>query len=116
MGIIKDVATHSKDKAVSKILTVFGDKLMGRYGNVLDIRLDSRDRRIEIDMLLKGESAPVSIRIENYEIVSEGQRHFITCSDIQVSREWMRMLAHDLILGRRFEIPSKYARLLDILI
>jgi hypothetical protein len=116
MGTIKDLARHGKDKAVSKTLTFFVDQLISKYGKIIDIRLDSNDRRIEIEMLLKGESAPVSIRLENYEIISEGHRHFITCRDIHVSREWMKMLTDDLIRDRRFEIPSKYARLLDIIL
>jgi hypothetical protein len=116
MGIIKDLAQQSRDKAVSKMLTIFGGELLGKYGKIMDIRLDSIERRIEIEVLLKGEPAPVDIRLEDYRIVSEGQRHFISCREILISREWMRILAEDLIRDRTFEIPSKYARLLDAII
>lgn len=116
MGIMKDLAIHGKDRAISKTLTIFLDQFMIKYGKTIDIRLDSKARRIEIDMLLKGESEPVIIRLEDYEIISEGQRHFITCRGIHVSREWMKTLANDLILDRRFEVPAKYARLLGFIV
>ncbi|HQG30804.1 MAG TPA: hypothetical protein PLA83_02655 [Deltaproteobacteria bacterium] len=116
MGIIKDLARQGKDRAVSKTLTALGDQYLSRYGKIIDIRLDSHDRRIEIEMLLKGEPEPVSVRLEDYGIISEGQRRYITCREIHVSKEWMKALANDLIRDRKFEIPSKYARLLDLII
>ena len=116
MSIIKDLARQGKDRAVSKALKALSEQLLSRYGKLIDIRLDSNDRMVEIEILLKGESTPVSVRLEGYEIIPEGQRHFITCREIHVSREWMKTLADDLLRDRRFEIPSKYARLLDIFI
>jgi len=116
MGVIRNLARQGKDRAVSKTLTALCDRFLSKYGKLIDIRLDSNDRRITVEVLLKGEPEPVSIRLEDYEIVSEGQRHFITCRGVHVSREWMRALANDLIRDRRFEIPSKYARLLDIIV
>ena len=116
MGIMKDLARHGKDKALSRTLEVLLDQLLSKYGRTVGIRLDSNARRIEIEMLLKGETEPVSVLLENYEIVSEGERHFITCRGVHASREWMKILANDLIPDRRFEIPAKYALLLDIIV
>ncbi len=116
MGHIRELARQGKDKAVSKALEVLGDTVVGRYGKLIGIRLDSQARSLELDVLLKGESMPLNIRIDSYEIVSEGGKSYLTCHEVCVSREWMKILADDLLKGRKIEIPSKYARLLDIII
>lgn len=116
MGHLKELARQGKDKALSKALEVLGETVISRYGKLIGIRLDSLTRRIEAEVLLRGETAPLSVSIENYEIVSEEGKSFITCNKISVSREWMKILADDLLKEKKLEIPSKYAKLLEIII
>lgn len=113
MSLIKDLARQGKDKALSRTLEVLGRQAVSRYGTLRDITLDSLDRRIEIEVLLKGESSPIRISINRFDIVFEGEEASVVFRDIAVSREWMKTLAEDILKDRPLKMPLKYAKLLD---
>jgi hypothetical protein len=112
MGIIRDLARQGKDKAVSKALEVLGEAVVGRYGTLLDIELDSLTRTIVMQVLLKGEDTPVTVTVHEYRFITEGDRNAVIVSRISVSREWLEIMANEHIVGRELEIPSRYAKLL----
>lgn len=116
MGFIKDLARQGKDKALSKSLELLAESAVSRYGRLISIRLNSLNRTVELEVMLKGESAPLSIKMNEYEIITEEGKHYLTCSDISVSREWMKILAEDLLKGKRLEVPAKYAKLVEAVI
>ncbi len=113
MGHIKDLARQGKDKALSRTLEILGRQAVSRYGTLCDITLDSLHRKIEIEVLLKGESCPVRISINRFDIVFEGDQASVVFRDIAVSREWMKTLAEDILKDRPLKIPRKYAKLID---
>lgn len=115
MSFITELARQGKDRAVSKTLEILAGQFIGRYGTLSDLRLDSHERKIDLEVLLKGESSPVRISISRYDIVSEGQKKYIVFRDVTVSREWMRALAEDILKEKRFELPRKFGRFLDML-
>ena len=115
MGRMGNFAVISKDRAVSKVLELAVEPMLSRYGKLLSLKLDAGSRTIDIEVLLKGETLPVSIRMTDYRMITEGERHFITCSKVSVSREWMKALAEDLLQDRVFEVPSKYSRFFNLL-
>ncbi|HNY64859.1 MAG TPA: hypothetical protein PKM41_05435 [Deltaproteobacteria bacterium] len=116
MGLVRDLARHGKDRAISKALEVLGESVVSRYGHLKGFRLDSAARTIDLEVLLKGESEPVTVTLHDYRFLTEGDRSYVTVGDVSVSREWMMILAEDLLKDKRFEIPAKYARLLDAVI
>jgi hypothetical protein len=116
MSFITDLARQGKDRALSRTLEALSRQFVGRYGTLSDIRLDSRERKIELELLLKGESTPVRIFIQRYDILSEEEKSYIVCRDITVSREWMKALAEDFLREKKFEIPHKYAKFLEAII
>lgn len=115
MGLIRDLARHGKDKTVSKALEVLGETVVSRYGTLSGLTLDSLTRRIDLELVLKGDDVPVTLTLHEYRFLTEDDKSYVIISRVEVSREWMELLAADLLVGRRFEIPSKYARLLDAL-
>jgi hypothetical protein len=47
--------------------------------------------------------------------VSESGRTFVVINDLVTSREWMTRLAHEFVVGKRFELPEsvgKYASMI----
>jgi hypothetical protein len=116
MGLVRDFARHGKDKAISKALEVLGESVISRYGRLMGFKLDSLARSIDLEVLLKGESTPITLTLHDYRFLSEGDKSFVTVGGVSVSREWMKILAEDLLKEKKFEIPAKYARLLDAVI
>lgn len=115
MSLMADLARHGKDRALSRAIEALGRRHLARYGELSRVRLDSGGRTVVLEVLLRGETEPVCVSINRYEVLSEEQRDFVVVRDISVSREWMKALAEDVLKGRRFEIPHALAKVLEAL-
>ena len=115
MGTLKNIARKGKDKAVSLGLEKLFKRSAGRFGKILNLNLDSKDKEIHLEILLKGETEPIEVHVKHYEIIREGDKYFIIADDIDISREWMKTLADEYIRAKPFEIPANYMKMLDII-
>ena len=113
MSMLKDLALKGKDLGVSKALVKLGQRYINPFGKIVDLRLDSRNSEIYLEILLKGESTPVAVQVKDYHLTEEGGEHFFTAERIRVSREWMEVLVREHIQGRRFKISDKYSKILE---
>jgi hypothetical protein len=85
----------------------------GRYGKVLTLKIDSSNKTIDVDVLLKGETEPIKIRVGQYEIRKEGKPG-LALTNIQTSRPWMTELAA--AFGPEILIPIEKAKLLGLVL
>lgn len=115
LGPVSDLARLARDKAVTKALEALGRRLVGPYGSLLDLRFDSRARRVDADLLLKGEEAPFTLSVLQYSFHTEGGRLFVRADRVTASREWMAVVAEGFLQGRRFEIPGRWAGVVEAL-
>ncbi|HHO77205.1 MAG TPA: hypothetical protein ENN05_12370 [Deltaproteobacteria bacterium] len=113
MGTLKDLAHKGKDMGVSRALMALGERYFDRFGKILDLKLDSKNNEIHLEILLRGESTPVEVYIKRYTITEERGMHFIAAEKIYVSREWMNVLAREYVQGRRFKISGTYSKILE---
>jgi hypothetical protein len=61
---------------------------MERYGFMLKLDINSGDKTINLEVLLRGEGTPLQIHIGHYEIQT-GAESGIKLSQIHTSREWI---------------------------
>ncbi|MFP4657557.1 MAG: hypothetical protein ACLFMP_02590 [Desulfonatronovibrionaceae bacterium] len=101
-----------KDYGISK----GGEYLLRRYlrdfGQVNSLQVDTRNRSVECEVLLNGESEPLRAELRQYAVEHEGDKSFISFREVTASKEWVNALAEKFFAGRRFEIPEEYAALL----
>ena len=115
LGPVSGLARSARDKAATKALEKLGRRLVGPYGSLLGIRLDSRTCALDVDLLLRGEEAPVTLSVLQYSFHTEEGRFFVRADRVTASREWMAALAEGFLQGRRFEIPRRWAWLVESL-
>jgi hypothetical protein len=101
-----------RDKALSKGVELAVNSRIRRFGKVLKFQLDSREKTIELEILLKGEHEPLRVSLKRYEIVEEESRYYLLAENIVTSREWINTVAENYLAGQRFEIPERYAKIL----
>ncbi len=101
-----------KDRIVSKGARAAVNRYMAPYGRVTELVLDSRRKRIELTVMLKGEREDLHVTVGRYELTQENGRHTLTLHDVVTSREWIDTLAENVLAGRSFDIPPEYAKLL----
>jgi len=82
---------------------------------MFNLKVDSENKNIKIELMLKGEVEPLIIEIDNYSIVEEEEKIFIDIKHINTNREWLNVIINTYIIkNHKIEIPKKYASLLDI--
>jgi hypothetical protein len=97
--------TAAKDALSSQAARQYVNGLIKRYGEVLELKINSKAKSVDIVCALTGEREPVALRIENYRIESDGPKRFVQIGDCTCSRPWLQNLLEDQARGRRFELP-----------
>jgi hypothetical protein len=97
--------TAAKDALASRAIQTWANKLIARYGRVQGLKIDSSRRTLEVSCLLDGESAPITLKIENYVVVAEGDKKFIGATEFHCSRPWLQNLLMDYGPKRLIELP-----------
>ena len=104
-----------KDWLINKTVpTVLNDSILKPYGELTSLNFDSRERRAEGELLLKGEREPIRIRIGNYDLFQEADQTIIVINSFLASREWLTRLAERFIVGKRFELPKSVGKYVAI--
>ncbi len=101
-----------KDTALSKSIHLTANSKWKRFGKILDLRLDTRSRSIEMELLPKGEKEPILLKVFHYEITDENGKHWLRAERIQCSREWIDLLGNEYLSEHPIEIPAHLAQLL----
>lgn len=113
---LKDTLKQGKDLALSRGLRLLVDKVLEPYGKTTGFRLDTRQKKLELTVQLKGETQPLQIMVCRYRIVSEGGARFVQADEIVTSREWLNTFLDRYGCGKRIEIPEQYAWIAEKLV
>jgi len=107
----------SKDRFISARIKQELNIQLARYGEVLDVKLNTREQSLEISVRLKGESDPISIRVGKYSLVKENGELWLTidAQTIEASKEWLTLLLQDQAGRHRLPIPHKFAWAVEFL-
>ncbi len=105
-----------KDIAISKGLQMTANNLIKEYGKVLKLNVNSNDKSIDLEIMLEGELEPISVKIDKYTLIEKNGKKFIKIDDIHTSRTWLNRVAVNFLNGKEFELPDKYADIIETLI
>ena len=107
----------SKDRLISERIKQELNTHLARYGDVLDVKLNTRERSVQLSIKLKGEPDPTTVNIGKYELIKEDTKLWVTfhSQSIQASREWLTLLLQDQAGRHRLPIPQKYAWAVEFL-
>lgn len=105
-----------KDTALSKGVKIAINNQFKEYGKMLKFNLDSKEKSIDIEVMLEGEREPLALHIQKYELTERDGHHYLVIHGVRTSRAWINTLASEYLEGRSFEIPSEYAKMLRIVV
>jgi len=104
--------TAAKDAVASRAAQVWANTLIARYGKVQDLKIDSRQKTLEVSCLLEGEASPLTVRIEKYVVESAGEKKFLRATAFTCSRPWLQKVLADHGPRQRLELPPWAAAIL----
>jgi hypothetical protein len=108
---------ESKDRLIGERIKQELNTQLARYGEVLDVKLNTRERSVQVSIKLKGEPDPIAVNIGKYELIKEDAQLWLTFASqsIEASREWLTLVLQDQAGRRRLPIPQKYAWAVEFL-
>lgn len=96
----------AKDAITGRAAQTYLNDRIRRYGKIERLKIDSTNHQLEVVCHLDGEVSPITIKVGEYFLQSEGGRKFIKISDCTCSRPWLQNLLADYAEDRRFEVPA----------
>jgi hypothetical protein len=70
------------------------------YGSLTQLDIDSNKKTLFLALELKGESQPIEIRVNHYELVERNSDTFIELGEVETSREWVNTLLREHLLDK----------------
>ena len=78
-----------KDIGTAKLLqTVLNSHLSG-IGSIKELKLNSREKCIDLVVVLVGEERPLEVRINEYELIKTDDQNYFIIKKVDFSREWV---------------------------
>lgn len=103
-GIMRVVRCADSTTGNRLLLSVLNSKIK-EFGVMTSILIDSKSKSIAIEVELKGEDKPISIKIKEYVIEPDGDGSLIKIGNISFSREWMDVIARKFLANGKLSIP-----------
>lgn len=96
----------AKDLMTSKAAKAYANNVIARYGRVTALEIDSKRCRIDVTCELNGETSPIGVTIEKYQVEAAGEKTYIEVIDSSCTRPWLQAVMRDHLHGRKFMVPS----------
>jgi hypothetical protein len=108
---------NAKDRILAKGAKAQFNKLIEGYGAVLDFQLNTVNRSLSVELLLRGEQTPIEIHVHEYTLSTvEGKSVLqIDGRKINTSREWLSQLFHKQVGDKPFVVPDNLEWLVHLL-
>ncbi len=75
-------------------------------GKVSILKVEPAARKVFAELLLQGESEPIQVTVERYELTESAGRLFIEVLEVKASLAWVNALAPLLLKDRKFVLPD----------
>ena len=89
-------------------------KLRG-IGEMTELAIDTKNRRLRVRLELKGEQEPIEIDVTRYELRRDHRGAEITIQGATASKQWLDVAIQEFVIGQSFPIPAKAEALLKLL-
>lgn len=112
-AIFKKAASLVPAPVVNRLGLDYFNHRFNAFGTMTTLQIDSANHRATFDLELKGETQPLRVTIARYELTTAPNGGtFIEIHEVTTSREWMTLLAQQMVKGRKFEVPAMLASVL----
>ncbi len=105
-----------KDAALSKSVKAALNRYMKEYGKMLKLELDSKSKKVMMEVMLEGEKEPLRVEVERYELTESDGKHYLKIYGIHTSRAWINTVAATYLEGKAFEVPEQYVSVLKLVV
>ncbi len=76
------------------------------------LEINKENKTIHAELELKGETQPITVDVNGYEVVEAGGKTRMLLREVKISREWMNAVFQKFPGAKNFEIPDVLGLLL----
>ena len=113
MDKMKKMAAQVSGASGAKVVI---NKLISEYGKVCDLEINKAEHSIIASVLLDGESTPIAVKIEEYEIIKTEAGTSVVVKSASSDKAWLNTGIKNFLIGKAWNIPEKATPFLDGLI
>jgi hypothetical protein len=84
-------------------------------GEMTEISLDTKNKRVHVRLELLGEKEPIDVEILRYSLKEKGETTYITIEEATASREWLTLALREFVVGQDLALPAKAGAVLKFL-
>ena len=107
----------AKDKMVGTAARRMLEAKLNRYGEIQNFSINTSERSMALTFLPTGEEAPLSVNIDEYDIVkTEDGGVAISLESVSADRPWANNLLEDHVKGMKVPLDGAAAKLVDMLL
>jgi hypothetical protein len=117
LDLATDTLISGKDTTQSTIIKNGLNIFIKKFGEIKNLKIDSQNKAITLDIFLKGEADTIILNIENYKFFKDDDDiYYIKIFDISANRYWIDAIAKVFTRDKQFPIPSQLVIPMKILI
>ena len=111
-----NLLNKGKDVALSATIKKLLNMKIEKYGAVHLLELDSNQKTMKIEVLLKGEQEILEAKVHKYSIEQRDEEYFLVLHNVETSREWINLVIEDYLNKEEFKLPEKYVSMIKAVI
>ncbi len=104
-GAIGNVLGAAKDRAAEAAIKSYLRAKISKFGEVTRLELDSKNKRIGVELNLDGEVSPIQLNVNEYELFRKNGEHYVVLRSVDCSRKWLATALQEYVIGRQFKVP-----------
>lgn len=116
MSFITDLLDSGKQVAAESAVRRYLAGKIASYGELQEFTLDLKQKTMEIQVLLEGESSSITLRVDGYQMLKKGDDTYLIIKKLDASRKWLLLLLNDLVVEKTIPVPNEYATLLKMVL
>jgi sporulation protein YlmC with PRC-barrel domain len=114
--MFNNILHRGKDLALSLGIKKVINLKIKKFGNISNLSLDTKNKKINLELVLKGEEKALEVIVNNYTFEEKQNKYYLIASDIESSREWLTIILEEYIDKQEFEIPKEYMKMIEAVI
>ena len=106
----KTAIIQTKDTTNAALFKAAINPFIKQYGQIISIRIDSTNKAMSLELMLKGELQPLKVELYEYRFAQEGDHFYLEIMKIGANRYWMNTLVEHFLTGKKFTLPREFAK------
>jgi hypothetical protein len=112
---VRSFLQRSKDATVGFAARVAINAKLRGIGEMTELSIDTKQKRIWMRVELTGEREPIEVEITRYRLETGESGMELTIEEVTTSREWLTVALRQFVVGQSFPVPPKAEALLKLL-